>query len=341
MLNVGIIGLGTVAWSYGKPEDAVPYCHVGGIAHSQNVELRAVADLSQTALEGFTGVWGDCFPNVSVYSSSTEMLASENLDIVAVCVRAPFHFSVVAEVLKHRPRAIFLEKPPTCSLAEMDAIRDAARESGTTITVSYSRHWRPATLEMARLVREGLIGQVHTVVGYNAGDVLSHSSHTTDLLCQFAGSYQPVAVQAHCHIENGKETRNGYEAEPTLDHLVVEFHNGVRAIQIGASGDHWQFYADVFGTKGRVRIGMYFDPVWHDAEENVEELPPMPRERSVFEVAYDQIAAHLNGGPSPDCSEDAFAAVHEIGFGAVESFHANGRRIELPNQSRTRQVWGS
>ncbi len=341
MLQVGIIGLGTVAWSYGKPGDDAPYCHVGGVHQSQNVELRAVADLSQSAREGFLDCWGECFPGVSVYPSASEMLAREELDIVAVCVRAPFHFPVVKEVLQHRPRAVFLEKPPTCSLAEMDAMRAIARESNTNVTVSYSRHWRPATLEMARLVREGLIGQVHTVVGYNAGDVLSHASHTTDLLCQFAGSYQPVAVSARCHIEEGKETREGYEAEPTLDHLVVEFGNGARAVQIGASGDHWQFYADVFGTQGRVRVGMYFDPVWHDAEGKQGELPPMPREKSVFEVAYDQIAAHLNGGPLPDCSQNELAAVHEIGFGAVESFHAKGARIELPNQSRTRQIWGS
>jgi predicted dehydrogenase len=39
-----------------------------------------------------------------------------------VCVRGPHHFEVMKQVLKARPRVVFLEKPPTCSLAEMDEL---------------------------------------------------------------------------------------------------------------------------------------------------------------------------------------------------------------------------
>ena len=59
---------------------------------------------------------------------------------------------------------------------------------------------------------------------------------------------------------------------------------------------------------------------------------------SPFKVAYEQIAAHLDGGPQPDCTGTDFVAVHEIGFGGIESL-LTGRRVEIPNQNRTRKIF--
>ncbi|MBT5533759.1 hypothetical protein HOK31_11915, partial [Candidatus Poribacteria bacterium] len=46
MYRVGVIGLGAIAARYSNPEDAHPYCHVGGIRHSDTTRLVAVADMS-------------------------------------------------------------------------------------------------------------------------------------------------------------------------------------------------------------------------------------------------------------------------------------------------------
>src|SRR5262245_42528809 len=107
---------------YANPSDRFPYCHVGGIKLSEHVELAAVADISCDMQAAFRGRWGGCFPKLNYYDSAGEMLRRERLDIVAVCVKGPFHFQVLMEVIAGGPRAIFLEKPPTCSLAEMDQV---------------------------------------------------------------------------------------------------------------------------------------------------------------------------------------------------------------------------
>ena len=44
--KVGVIGLGSIAAMYGKPDDPRPYCHVGGIRLNERVQLEAVCDLS-------------------------------------------------------------------------------------------------------------------------------------------------------------------------------------------------------------------------------------------------------------------------------------------------------
>ena len=340
MYKVGVIGLGCIAAMYGKPEDAAPYCHIGGIRHSDRVALTAVADMSEAAREKFRSVWAGALPeDLRWYDSSTAMLANEELDIVAVCVRGPHHCAVTTEVIQAGPRAIFLEKPPSCSLVEMDAMVAAAKAAAIPITVSYSRHWAPHVLRLQEMVRQGLIGEVQTVVGYTGHSFLSFASHTTDLVCQFAG-YCPTAVFARGKVSG--EAPEGYEPEPALDSMVIEFENGVTGIQVGAPGEHGGFYVDVFGTEGYVRAGIYIPPFARNKKDGVlgPAVMEMPANASVFKVAYDQIAGHLDGGPLPHCTGAEWAAVNEVGFAGIESVHT-GRRIPLPNANRTRKAWAN
>ena len=351
MYRVGVIGLGSIAEGYGQPDDPNSYCHVAGILHGRSVELAAVADLQEERRQGFREKWGGVLGSFADYASHQDLL-EENPDIVAVCVRGPQHSAVMMDVIAAGPRAIFLEKPPTCSLAEMDEMVAAARAKSIPITVSYSRHWAPHVLRLQKLVQEGLIGDVQTVVGYTGHSFLSFASHVTDLICQFAG-YCPRAVFARGRVSG--EAPEGYEPEPALDAMIVEFAgriaddpHGIAGFQVGVNGEHGGFYCDVFGTKGLVRAGIYIPAHARDGEGKTLDLSEhgMPEnaadaERpSVFTVAYDQIAGYLDGGPLPACTNQDFIAVHEIGFAGIESVLTN-RRVELPNTNRTRKVFAN
>ncbi len=339
--SVGVIGLGKIAAMYGTPAEPFPYCHVGGIRHSQRVRLVAVADAAEAARTRFLGVWGAACPGLAVYPSAAALYAAGVPDILAICVRGPAHHAVTLEAIAAGPKAIFLEKPPSCSLAELDELLAAAQARRIPLIVSYSRHWRPHVLRLQELVgREGLIGQVQMVVGYVGGSVLSFASHVTDLICQFAG-YAPTAVYARGK-SSSKDLPPGYEAEPTLDSMQLEFANGVVGVQVGAGGEHGGFYCDVFGSRGYARAGMYLPPFARDQDRKPIDLSAlgMPPDASVFTVAYDQIAAHLDGGPLPHCCNQDVVAVNELGFGAIESILTH-QRVTLPNQNRTRKVFAN
>jgi predicted dehydrogenase len=81
------------------------------------------------------------------------------------------------------------------------------------------------------------------------------------------------------------------------------------------------------------------EPAATDPEGKPIDLNAMglPERRSVYAVAYDQIADHLAGGPTPHCTGQEAAVVHEVGMAAAESM-ATGRRIELPVRNRTRKI---
>jgi len=339
MHRVGIIGLGHIASGGSKPGDPYPYTHVGGIRLSKKVELAAVADLSPKARDAFRDTWAAHFPGVTSYESGDAMLESEALDIVGICVRGPHHHAVTMRVIASGTKAIFLEKPPSCSLAEMDEMVAAAHAAAVPITVSYSRHWSPTVTRMAELIQDGLIGEVRSVVGYCECGILSSCSHVADEMCQFAG-YGPTAVFARGTIQG--EVPEGYEPEPDVGAIMIEFANGATGIHVAADGEYGAFYCDIYGSEGRARAGLHTAPgAWRPGGEAIDlsELG-LPEPASVFQVAYDQIADHLDGGPLPACTNGDFVTVHEIGFAAIESI-ATGRRVEVPNVNRTRKVFAN
>jgi predicted dehydrogenase len=349
--RAAIIGLGAIAQGYGSPECVAPYCHAGGLLHCDSFDFAAAADPFATAREGFVEKWGASFPDINLFEDVETMLGSERFDVVAVCVRGPHHYEVMKQVLRARPRVVFLEKPPTCSLADMDELLALAREVGTTITVSYSRHWAPRVLLMEKLVREGLIGEVQSVVGYCDGAVLSYASHTTDLIHQFATATDKyntaVRVRARGYLPTdnpfAQNIKDGFEIEPRLQHLSIEFSNGVLGVQVGSHGSSGNFYAEIFGDKGRAIVGMYVQPQAFDEKSKPLEILGFSEleDKGPFTEAYRQIAIFLDGGAKPDCSDESFAEINEIGFGAIESLLHGGKTIGLPNHNRSRRIWAN
>jgi predicted dehydrogenase len=342
MYKVGVIGLGNIASRYSKPEGPYPYCHVGGIRLCESTELVAVADLSEERRAEFEKTWGSAFPPNSIryYETGAEMMERESLDIVAVCVRGPYHYEVTMQVIEAGTRVIFLEKPAGCSLWEIDEMTRAAEAKGILIVVDYSRHWAPHLLRLQELVRDGLIGEVQSVIGYCGGGVLSFSIHTTDLICQFAG-YDPVSVSAFVQTHR-HEVPEGYEPEPSAIGATIRFASGVTGYHVGRHGRMTGFSVDVLGSEGNLRAGMYIDTVVRDKNGRLVDKTSLnlPENASVFKVAYEQIAAYLDGGPLPHCSPEEYMPVNEIGFATIES-GLTGQTITIPCRRRDRLIFAN
>jgi predicted dehydrogenase len=342
MYKVGIIGLGSIAARYSKPSDPYPYCHTGGIRFCDATQLVAVADLSEERRNEFRQTWGPAFPEGSItyYDSDSEMLEKEQLDIVAVCVRGPYHYEVTMRVIEAGTKVIFLEKPAGCSLNEVDEMTEASDKKGIAIVVDYSRHWAPHLIKIQELIEDGIIGEIQSVIGYCGGGTLSFAIHTTDLICQFAG-YDPESVSAVIRQGSGN-VPDGYEPEPSTSGAVIQFSSGVIGYQVGKHGTAPAFAADVLGSEGIIRAGMYIGAmVRRKSGEIVDNASlGMPENASVFKVAYDQIAAYLDGGPLPHCAREDYMAVNEIGFAMIES-GITGQRVDIPCQKRDRFIFAN
>ena len=340
MYRIGIIGLGSIAARYSTPDDAYPYCHAGGIRFCETTELVAVADMSTERQADFKRTWGPGFPDNSInyYETDAQMLESEKLDIVAVCVRGPHHFQVMQNVLKADIKAVFLEKPAGCSLEETDTMTEKADAKGIPIVVDYTRHWGPHLIRLQSLIKDGLIGEVQSVIGYCGGGVLSFSIHTTDMICQFAG-YDPVSVTGF--VEGGGDVPEPYEPELAIVGSTIQFESGAIGFHVGKHGVRGGFSVDVLGSEGTVQTGFYSETTVHKGGKLIDNATlDLPENASPFKVAYKQITDYLDGGPPPDCSGEDYTAVNEIGFATIES-SITGQTIDLPCENRRRLIYAN
>jgi len=330
--KAGLIGLGRIAAIYSKPTEQYPYCHAGGIRLADGVELVAAAEPDDARREEVGKEWG--IPRL--YKSADKMLAAEELDVAAVCAKGPLHAELSLKVIDAGVRVLFLEKPAGCSLNEVDEVASRAAKTGVFVTVSHTRHWGPHMLELARRVREGLLGEVQSVASYCGGGILGFAAHNVDMLCQFAG-YDPAEVFAFG--KRGVEpVPEGWEAEYHVDGATAQFASGVVGYLVGNHGKRPAFAVEVMGTEGYGRIGFYqHDPELFDADGKPIEME-LPPDASPFQVAYEQIVDYLDNGPPPECGPEQYAPVNELAFGMIESI-ATGRAVKLPNTKRDRRIY--
>ena len=336
MIRVGLIGLGKIAARYSNPDDPYPYCHAGGIRQCAQTELACAADPDDEQRSQFSTTWD--VP--TVYASSEEMLAKEKLDVVAVCVKGPWHHEYAVKAIEAGARVVFLEKPAGCSLQEVDDVTQRAEAADCLIVVSYTRHWGPHVLYMAEQIRQGLVGDVKTVVAHCGGGILGFAVHNVDMMLQFAG-YDPVAVQACTERTDQKDVPEGYQPEVRVRSAIVEHASGCLSMLVGDPGKHGQFAVEVLGTEGWAQVGFYEQPKLFDAKNqpvDVGSRLSIPAPASPFLVAYNQIAAYLAGDGVPECGPAQYIPINEAIFGMIEG-GARGARISLPNEHRDRAVY--
>ncbi len=90
-LRAGIIGCGSIAAA-----------HARGYQEVQGIELVAAADPVERAREGIRERSG--IPRV--YADAGEMLGTEALDLVSICLWHPLHAEFTQLAARHRPKAV-------------------------------------------------------------------------------------------------------------------------------------------------------------------------------------------------------------------------------------------
>src|SRR5262245_53146345 len=113
-MRAAIVGTGGIANAHARALKAYP----------SQVDLVAATDIDPARLEKFGAEWS--VPGR--YLILTEMLASENLDLVHLCTPPGAHAPAAIEALEAGVTVV-CEKPPCVSLAEFDKIAEAEKTS--------------------------------------------------------------------------------------------------------------------------------------------------------------------------------------------------------------------
>lgn len=223
----------------------------GGIAHahaqsmstlSDRAQVVAAVDIDPARLSEFCDKWN--IPRR--YSSLTELLAAEELDLVHLCTPPGFHKDQAVEALRSNVN-VLSEKPPALTLADMDEITGAEAASEGFFATVFQHRFGSGAENLKRLMGQDELGRplaaICNTLWYRpdsyfdlpwrgqwlvegGGPTMGHGIHQFDLLLSILGNWSEVtAVAARQALPTNTEDFSA---------AIVSFENGTVATIINS-----------------------------------------------------------------------------------------------------------
>lgn len=178
----------------------------------EHIQLCGVYDINPKRAALVSELGGTYVP---VYDDFDEMLRSVKPDTVIVTTKDCVHDFYVIKALEAGCDVI-VEKPMTTTFEKANAIKQAEKKSGKTVTVVFNLRYLPIFAKLKELLKSGVVGEILSVhyewlldiqhgadyfrrwhrIRENSGSLLVHkSTHHFDLVNWFLED-DPVAVNA-------------------------------------------------------------------------------------------------------------------------------------------------
>jgi predicted dehydrogenase len=122
--------------------------HCKDLVDAAGCELAAVCDASPARLESTAKEFG-----VRGYTDFAELLRDPDVDVVNICTPSGTHADLSVQALK-AGKHVVCEKPPDVTVAAVDRMIEAQRESGKKLMVVFQSRFEP----MYRAIKEAIDG---------------------------------------------------------------------------------------------------------------------------------------------------------------------------------------
>jgi predicted dehydrogenase len=149
--------------------------HLPALLASPEFELTGVCTTRRESSEESAAKFGARL----AFHDHRDMLASPDIDAVAVVVRVPSHYQLTMDALS-AGKHVYTEWPLGANLAEARELAALARAKGVQAMVGLQARAAPAVLYMKELIDEGYVGQVMSChLSLIRGGVLERTSDRT------------------------------------------------------------------------------------------------------------------------------------------------------------------
>ena len=317
-----------------------PYSHAAGYEACERTELVACSDLRPDVLEQAGRRYG--VPSERLYTDYREMIDTERPDIVSVATQPEQRAEIVVYAAEHGAKAVYAEKAMAASMSDARAMLEAVERNGVAFNLGTNRRWETAYDTMKRLIHDGSIGDLESIILYNNGNLFNAASHSLDLALWLSGDVPARWVQGS--LAEGDSVFEGDSLrEDPRGEGIVKLQNGVTVYAL-LSSQSGEFEA--VGTAGRlrsVRDGREWDfriadPAEHDARSLTlrRSFPDFPQRSSTLRLIEDIVHSLDTGEPTRGGVRVAYAST-ELIFGFIESHRRGGVRTPIPlKDSNTR-----
>lgn len=226
VLGVGLVGAG----AFGE------FC-LAAFAEVSEVRIAAVCDMNLARAEHFAARYA-----ARAFSRYEELLADEDVQIVVLSTPPVFHAAQGLAALR-AGKHLFCEKPLALSLADGEAMIQAALVSGRQVAVDYVMRQNPLWAACVSLRESGLLGTLlHMDLANHAAGLdlppahwfwdkaqsggiwIEHGVHFFDAFAWVAGQVGVVTAAAAYQRFDGREDR--VEALARFGEVAAHFYHG-------------------------------------------------------------------------------------------------------------------
>ena len=155
VLRLGIAGLGVASTQILPPLAKLPF-----------IKITAAADTRADALARFCQVYEG-----EGYATVEELCRSANVDAVYIATPNSLHAEHAIIAAKHK-KHIIVEKPMAMTLAECDAMNEAADKYGVKLLCGHTHSFDPPIRKIREIVKSGELGRLCMINTWNFNEFM-------------------------------------------------------------------------------------------------------------------------------------------------------------------------
>jgi myo-inositol 2-dehydrogenase / D-chiro-inositol 1-dehydrogenase len=269
-LRIGVIGVGRIGRMHAEL--------IAGPV--RGATLAAVHDVRPDAASALAAELG-----VPAAGSAEELIASPDVDAVAVCSSTETHAELVIAAARGG-KATFCEKPVAHDLALVDRALAAVEDAGAPFQIGFNRRFDPAHQSVREAVTDGTVGEPHLVrissrdpepppaayVRVSGGIFLDMTVHDFDM-ARYVTGREVVEVYARGALRIDPSYADAGDVDTVLvvltheDGCITSIDNSRRAVY------GYDQRVEVFGSRG---MAASENPLSHSGLVRTEEGTRMP-----------------------------------------------------------------
>lgn len=155
ILRLGMAGLGVASTQILPPIAKLPF-----------IKITAAADTRTDAVAKFREQY-----KAEGYTSIDELCASANVDAVYIATPNSLHAEHAITAAKHK-KHIIVEKPMAMTLAECDAMNEAADKYGVKLLCGHTHSFDPPIRKIREIVKSGELGKLCMINTWNYNEFM-------------------------------------------------------------------------------------------------------------------------------------------------------------------------
>ena len=298
-MKYALIGCGRIATN-----------HIKAVLNN-HLELSAVCDVKPEAMEALLAKHGlEQDASIRRYTDYKEMVETEKPTLVGIATESGIHAEIALYCIAHGVNVI-IEKPMAMSMADADAIVEAAQRNHVKVCACHQNRFNPAVQATRKALEEGRFGKLsHGSIhvrwnrnkGYydqapwrgtwamDGGALMNQGIHGVDLVRYLMGPADSI------YALSGTLVRD-IEVEDTLT-AVVAWHCGAQGVIQASVGDYPGFprRIELNGESGTIILEEDRIVKWEvagDSAYHIYEQEPAPEVRSHSEAGAIDPLGHV------------------------------------------------